>query len=554
MLGCGSYQHGPGALADNSLSRRDALGLLIGAPLASACDRISSPKVSGAIRGGNAPLGHTLRQSPPSALPPVRRRVRTVIVGSGVAGLSCAWRLQHLGSADFELLELESQAGGTAAYGSDGVVPYPWGAHYVPVPGRHNRALTLLLREISALEPERPGQQPVAHEQLLVREPEERLFIDGAWQAGLYPSRGASAGDLKQRARFEALVTGWVKWRDARGRPAFTIPIAYASDDTEVLALDKLTAAQWCEQHGLSSARLLWYLGYACRDDFGTTLAQTSAWALMFYFCSRVREPEQESAPFIAWPEGNGRLTRHMAGVAGKRLRRSCVVREVVPSEQYVDLLVTEPHGGSYTLRADHVVLAVPRFIATRILRPWRRQAPKHNKLFSYSPWMVANLHLKQRPEAGAYPLAWDNVIYDSDALGYVVATHQALRDRGETIFTYYHPFCQTEPAEGRRRLLAMKHEDFAESVLTDLSRAHPDLRALTQRLDVWRWGHGMVRPVPGLAAVRQQVQKPHGRVHFAHSDLSGVGLFEEAQYHGVRAAEGIQRSRGQQFDSWIDS
>jgi hypothetical protein len=28
--------------------------------------------------------------------------------------------------------------------------------------------------------------------------------------------------------------------------------------------------------------------------------------------------------------------------------------------------------------------------------------------------------------------------------------------------------------------------------------------------------------------------------VHFAHSALSGVALFEEAQHHGVRAAEEV--------------
>jgi hypothetical protein len=30
------------------------------------------------------------------------------------------------------------------------------------------------------------------------------------------------------------------------------------------------------------------------------------------------------------------------------------------------------------------------------------------------------------------------------------------------------------------------------------------------------------------------------GNIHFANTDLSGVALFEEALYHGVRAAEEI--------------
>ena len=29
----------------------------------------------------------------------------------------------------------------------------------------------------------------------------------------------------------------------------------------------------------------------------------------------------------------------------------------------------------------------------------------------------------------------------------------------------------------------------------------------------------------------------PHSHIHFAHSDMSGVSIFEEAQYHGMKAA-----------------
>ena len=36
-----------------------------------------------------------------------------------------------------------------------------------------------------------------------------------------------------------------------------------------------------------------------------------------------------------------------------------------------------------------------------------------------------------------------------------------------------------------------------------------------------------------------------HGAIRFAHSDMSGISLFEEAQYHGVRAAEEVMRELG---------
>jgi hypothetical protein len=49
------------------------------------------------------------------------------------------------------------------------------------------------------------------------------------------------------------------------------------------------------------------------------------------------------------------------------------------------------------------------------------------------------------------------------------------------------------------------------------------------------------LRGHPALAALAE----PRGRVHFAHTDLSGYSVFEEAMYHGVRAAAAVQRALG---------
>ena len=90
--------------------------------------------------------------------------------------------------------------------------------------------------------------------------------------------------------------------------------------------------------------------------------------------------------------------------------------------------------------------------------------------------------------------------------------------------------------------------------VVADLERAHDGLRDACERIDVWRWGHAMVRPTPGLiwGPARKRALEPLGRVHFAHSDSSGVGLFEEAQDHGVRAAEEVLVLLGRKFESLL--
>jgi hypothetical protein len=167
---------------------------------------------------------------------------------------------------------------------------------------------------------------------------------------------------------------------------------------------------------------------------------------------------------------------------------------------------------------------------------------------------MVANLFLKSRPREAGFPLAWDNVLYESPSLGYVTATHQRGIDRGPTVLTYYYPLCDADPGAARSRLLALGWADWADVALADLERAHPDLRGLVERLDVMRWGHAMVRPRPGFiwGRARAEAVKPFRGIHFAHSDLSGLSLFEEAFYHGIRAAEEVLSARGVRHETML--
>jgi hypothetical protein len=133
-------------------------------------------------------------------------------------------------------------------------------------------------------------------------------------------------------------------------------------------------------------------------------------------------------------------------------------------------------------------------------------------------------------------------VLYDSPSLGYVVATHQTGIDHGPTVLTYYYPFCDADVQRARARLLALDWKECVDLVFADLRRAHPDIREKTTRLDVMRWGHAMVRPRPGFlwGGARREAAKPFRGIHCAAADLSGVGLFEEAFDHGVRAAEEV--------------
>jgi protoporphyrinogen oxidase len=522
-----------------TLTRRALMAWLAGAPLSlAACEERPVP---GAIRGAAMPVGHRLRDATIERASGPARRVKIAIVGAGPSGLCAAWRLHRLGHRDFELYDLEAQPGGTSAFGTDGVVPYPWGAHYVPVPESENHGMVQLLSEMGALSQVEPVA--IGKEALRIRTPEERVFADGTWQEGLLPASRMGQIERDELARFEADVARWARFRDGQGRRAFALPVRRCSDAPEVAALDRISADAYLQKLNIRSAAVRWYVEYACRDDYGLSLEHTSAWAMLFYFASRAGDDGHKNAPFLTWPEGNGRIVRHLSELAGKRLVLGQLVTDVVPTQAGAQLSVYDVASQRLTrIDAERVILAVPKFVAARIVRPYREQPPEFLKAFSYGVWLVANLHLSGRPRSVGFEPAWDNVLFDSASLGYVVATHQGLKDLGRTIWTYYLPLVDADPKVARRRIMETSHAEFCRTILSDLSVAHPDIRKFVERIDVWRWGHAMVRPSVGFqwSGARQRAQKPLGALHFAHSDLSGVALFEEAQDQGLRAAEEV--------------
>jgi hypothetical protein len=520
------------------LTRRELLTTFLGAPIAlAACSKNAPAFPVGEIVGQSVELGHILREPREWSIAEDKwQSIDVAIVGAGIAGLSAARKLIKNGVDDLVILELEKAAGGTARSGEGSPVPYPWGAHYLPVPFEENKDLIELLDEMDIFESK--GSREV-REEFLCREPEERVFYKGRWYEGLYLHAGESEDDRREFERFQAGLNKWIEWRDAAGKRAFALPVAECSRDEAVISLDKISFGEWLRQNGFSSERLFWYCDYACRDDYGSNLDQTSAWAGLFYFCSRVKKTGDESQPFITFPEGNGRFVNHLRGMTGDRRRTSSIAVSVEKKENGVDVVYLE-NGEPRGFRCKHAVFAAPMFTAPYLIRGFREAAPFDAAAFEHNSWFVANLFLKDRPKprfAKDFPLAWDNVLYESPSLGYVTATHQKGIDYGPTILTYYYPMCRE--ANARTTLFNYNWRELADVCLTDISLAHPDIYELTTRIDIMRWGHAMISPRPNFiwSGVREKAMQPFGNIHFAHTDLSGIALFEEAFYHGIRAA-----------------
>src|SRR6185436_7101683 len=355
----------------SKFNRREILASFLGLPIAmAACRSTRVPALpAGEIVGASDGFGHRIRDGIQTQLAPdAWTDVPVVIVGGGVAGLSAARRLRQSNFQDFVLIELEKAPGGTSRSGSNQTTSFPWGAHYIPAPMKENRELVVLLNEMGVLEGTDKDGEPVVREEFLCRDPEERVFYKGRWYEGLYLHAGESAAERAQLQKFNAEMSRWVGWRDSKGRRAFTLPVSACSDDPEVTTLDQISMGQWLNDRGFNSPRLHWWVDYACRDDYGMTLDQTSAWAGLFYFCSRVNKPDFESQPLITWPEGNGHLANHLYDTAKTKVHLGRAAIEVIPVEENgrtrLDVITLDQEGRNpHGFRAQKVIFAAPKFI-----------------------------------------------------------------------------------------------------------------------------------------------------------------------------------------------
>jgi phytoene dehydrogenase-like protein len=517
-------------------------GLLSPALLASCAPGSARAHITGTLRGANQATGHKLWN--PAKLPTPSQTLRTdiVIIGGGVAGLSAKRWLRRHGQTDVLLLELDEQVGGNSASGRNSVAAYPWGAHYLPIPDPRNKELLEFLREAGTITGFAPGGLPIYNEYHLCHDPEERLHINGYWQTGLVPEMGVPATDRKQIARFFAHIEELRQAKGHDGRDAFMIPLDHSSRDEQFRKLDAISFAQYLSQNGFTSEYLRWYLDYCCKDDYGTTAPHTSAWAGIHYFASRKGQAHNAtSADVLTWPEGNGFLAEALRRQAPEGILSHTLAYQVEETAAGITVLAYDA-ATHQTLRVEarQAVLATPQFVTQRLLKDVLDYHQPGQRLH-HAPWVVANLTVDGLPQGPGAPLSWDNVQYGSSSVGYVNANQQDVAlGTQQKVITFYWPLADEAPDAARRRAQQTTYDQWLQGILAELEKAHTGITARVQRADVWVWGHGMVAPTPGTlwGSGRQRAALPlRDKLFFAHTDLSGMSIFEEGFYQGTRAA-----------------
>jgi len=501
--------------------------------------------IPGEIVGASSSVGHLLREGHFGA-PVSTVTTGVVIVGGGISGLSAARWLQKHGVNDLCVLDLEAHAGGNASSGKSAVSAYPWGAHYVPIPNNELSEYLAFLEEAGVIKGRDEKGLPVYDEYMLCFDPQERLYINGRWQDGLVPGPGLSAADQAEITRFLQQMDVFRRAKGSDGLDAFAIPVDRSSKDPAYTSLDNMTMALWLEQNNYHSPWLSWYVNYCTRDDFGTRSDVISAWTGIHYFAARKGAGSNaQHYDILTWPEGNGRLVQQLCASIKAPVYPNALAVKCIPGREMTEVHYYDVRSGQVkAIRASHVILAVPQFVANRLLPvgPERLQQVKEH--MHYTPWMVANLTVRNPEEREGAPMSWDNVLFGSESLGYVEATHQQLQQvKEKKVLTYYLPLTSEAPVAARTSAMRHTHADWVDLIFNDLRKVHPDIEEVTEKVDVMVWGHAMAQPRPGWmhGGVRQALQQSfNDRIHFAHTDLAGISIFEEGFYQGIHAANKV--------------
>ena len=498
-------------------------------------------------------LGHWLRDTHQLPEPTESVETEVLIAGGGIAGLTALWQLTKRGIRDV-LLVTGPEPYGNAAAGHDNQLVFPTGAHYLPLPSMHSRHIREMLADFAVILRNPYDERPTFDERYLVHAPAARVLYGGSWREDYLPAEGIGATERDEHRRFFALVNQYTNARGSDGLRAFAVPLEYSSADERFRALDRTTFTAWLDSIGLTSPTLRWYLDYCCRDDYGRHADEISAWAGLHYFCSRDgAATNAERSAVLTWPQGLAVLAEKLEKAAGLKPWNGSIVARLQTTPAGVEALVVVPHAGSWRsvrVKARHAVAAMPLFVLKHVLvDPGKYGFDTSRDVPIYAPWLVSNFLLHDFPEeqAGA-PLSWDNVVYREPGLGYVVSTHQDIRmSRPErTAFTAYYALSDMAPDDARRWLDHASTSELADAAARDLKLAYGwRLPLCMDRVAITVRAHAMAVPRPGFLASpgRLALRNSRGPIYFAHSDLSGLSLFEEASWWGYRAALQIASS-----------
>jgi hypothetical protein len=476
--------------------------------------------------GDDFTMGHKLRDGelPPLDGAPLESATDVLVVGGGISGLTTAWQLAKAGHR-VTILEQASEIGGNAKSATWGDIRYSIGAAYFTRPDAGSE-LETLYREIGVLD-------------RAVKVPKGEAFFDGRLVEHFW--EGSTDTGAEAIAATKRIAAEWRKIYDGRypDIPWKAKPDGFTR--AQFHRLDRLPFGRYLEQQG-APPHVRQFCEYYCWSSFGGSASEISTYAALNFLTA-------EFADILALPGGNSGVAMALADALrakGVRIETGAFVASVASSEHGVE--AGAYRGGSPArFPARACVVAVPRFIARRIVAGFPEARATLVDSMKWRAYVVANVLLARRPSVEWYD-SYRIEELDAHASGWtdlIVADFVASPKSEHCVLTAYRAL----PYDGGRAELLTddSRATFRDAVRRDLQ---PWLAAigLADRdiagINMARWGHPLVLAQPGQLAggALAKISAPFGRVAFAHQDRYGVPAIENAIGAAFEASREVAR------------
>jgi len=490
--------------------------------------------------GVGADIGHLVR-TPLNGQEKISQTFETdvLIIGGGISGLTAGYFLQKQSKLDYKILELDKTIGGNSQSGENSFSKFPYGAHYLPIPNSDDHELIQFLVEKKIINSIDEDGLPFFNEDDLCHDPHERILQNNYWNEGLMPVKNLTPKDKNELDKFLSFAEILKNVKGPNDKYVFQIPIHEGDLNDDWRKLDEISFKQYLIQQGYSSDYLFWYLNYSCRDDFGQGIEHISAFAGLHYFAARRGKGANcKSNEVLTWAEGNGKLVSLLAETQGNQIHTNQIVRSISVHENGVEIVVQHTSTKEFYLyNAKKIIMAIPFHVRQKLLPLQLKsiQAPSHQ------PWLVSTILLSHFDDKHGFPICWDNVFKEGKSLGFINNRNQYLGTNTEikNCFTLYMPLDDDLPSQTRKNYYTKSDEELKQTILNEWKKYYPNIEDSILELDFMLWGHGMVSP--GIHYLchpeRNELRKPiDNKVYFAHTDYSGISIFEEAFWQGKTA------------------
>jgi len=497
-------------------TRREAIRYLIAGAAAAACP--IPPELLAARAGGTGEqpatrleseqnkLCHQVRDGYAFEFPKASEQCEVAIVGGGPSGLMTAYKLRD---ADFQLLEKEPQLGGNA-------LSQQWRGQWYAAGAAYNGddGVEALCRELGM--------------EILPINSVDASVIDGQvvpefWKEGMWKSPYPESVKKNFAAAHREITKIDLK-ANAEKLDAITFAELLKPYGPEVKA--------WFDNFGPNS----W------GGDTENTSALVGADSLSWV-------GGLEDGRFT-WPGGLGRISLALEEAlkkkAADRLHRGATVLQVAPAGDQVN--ISYLMGGEMrTIAAKTAVIACPKLIAKKIILGLDEAHADAMDELRYMPYLVANVCYREVIYNGSYDT---NVPAPCPIVDFNVADWLVNRGNRETrrpsILTCYMPVKEKDRAKILRDDYCVQ---LGEQAVTLLDTWFPGSRQKAEEVHIFRRGHAMYVPAPGVATrIAPAIRKPFGNVFFGHSDSEGgITEYSTALRAATRVSGEVKTALGKQ-------